>query len=626
MGAAVMRTSAGRVSGAALSKGMMRVAGPLWDSGTQYDTNSIVAFAGHTMKANAPTGRGMYPQGIGDGSTPDRDVLMAFRNGFAASVTGGYAGPTYVVTRGDDALDGAGAPVSGTLRYGLCGQYGIDHGGNYWDPLWIVFAPGLGDVVMDQGGVNTPVNPAPNRTIDGRGWTGKILFPRNDAAPLRGIASVGVKSPNNAGTPWFRDGGGYNGIANLIWAYLTVYNANVSSVNCEVFGGSAYSGGPTWYHHVTASGGADGVLDVLAWFAYIVEHPEFGIHVENLIKNVTIDWCQLGPHPTADALIFAYTKRAAPNQGADMVANNQASDGKITLSGVHPQDGYRADNLRITCHHTRFLGGAARNPKVACCRYHLYNCWIDRYGGHIGMEDPTWMVVPTDLSIGVPGGTSKGWSPALLATLDDARHRNWPYPIWDQNRVEHPGFGYGAECSRDGELLAENNVWTGYSAGDDHVLNDDLVARGFITTDQRWKATHPQDSKALNAIVNHANNWPDPLVICRGHLFETSAGFGTSITEIGGVGYSPAPSAFPGGVHGLFRGFRNGQYKLATQDYVNNPGWTWVQDGPVDGDGGGGPDWGGAPTYSYGMFPADSTLKADLQRGAGNVQVWQTIA
>lgn len=625
-----MRTAAGRVAASALAKGMMRIAGPLWDPAVQYATDATVAYAGHTMKATRPTGRGLYPQGIGDGSTADRDILMAQRNGFAVAVTGGYAGPTYPVTRLDDAVDGSGNPVPGTLRYGLSGRYNTDHGGNYWDPLWIVFDVTLGatpTIVVDQtSAALTPLYVAPNKTLDGRGRT--VTIQLTGAGINKGISLAGIKNPNGAHTPWNVDGTGYTGVSNVIVAYVTITNLSVADVTAEVFVGS-YGSDLVWLHHCELYGGADIILGLLGEYDYVVQHPTFGLHPENVLGRYTIDWCVLGPAPIAAAFAYTLNLTADPVKGAYLIADNQATDGKCCSNGLHPQDGYRADNNRVTFHHNVFRDTKARNPKCLVSRTHFYNNWLDHFGAYVGVANPAYMGIPTDVAVAVPGGTAVGWSVAARAGLGAAKHETWPFPVWDQTAVAPKGYGHAIDTGRDGEILSEANVFTGYTAGEEHRQSQALVDGGVITTGQRWFV---QDAQALAFLVSikHGagdNSWPDPIVYSHGELFEGSAAYDSQMFVIAGVGVTPDHRVAPfGGIPPIFRGWRQGHYDSTNQRYVRNSGGAWVQDGSVDGDSGGGPDWGGLPLYPYALLTADASLKTDLTRGAGNVQAWQQVS
>lgn len=624
-----MRTAASAVIAQALSEGMIRVAGPLWDPTVQYAAGATVAFAGHTMQATADVARGQYPQGLGDGTVGDRDILMGQRNGFAAAVTGGYAGPTYVVSRTDDAVDGSGNPVPGTLRYGLSGRYGTDHGGNYWDPLWIVFDPALGatpTITVDgTAAALTPLAVAPNKTLDGRGR--QVTIQLTGSGINKGLTVAGIKNPNNAHTPWNVDGSGYTGVANVILAFVTVANLSVGDVTAEVFTAS-YGSDLVWLHHCELYGGADIIVGLLGEYDYIVQHPTFGLHPENHLGRYTIDWCILGPAPTATAFSFTLNLSPSPFQGAYLTADNQATDGKCCSNGLHPQDGYRADNNRATFHHCVFRDTKARNPKCLVSRTHFYNNWVDHFGAYVGLASPTYMAIPADVTFPVPGGNALGWSVAARAGLGAAKHESWPFPVWDQTAVAPKGYGHGIDLGRDGELLCEANVFTGYTAGEEHRQSQALVDAGVITTGQRWRVQDPQ-AKAVLVSTKHGagdNSWPDPILYSHGELFEGTAAYDSAVTVLTGVGVTPDHRVAPfSGVPPIFRGWRQGHYETNTLRYVRNNNGTWVQDAAVGGDGGGGPDWGGLPPYAHVLLAADVTLKADLTRGSGNLQPWLAL-
>jgi hypothetical protein len=261
----------------------------------------------------------------------------------------------------------------------------------------------------------------------------------------------------------------------------------------------------------------------------------------------------------------------------------------------------------------------------------MYNCWVDHYGYRPGMARSDFMNIPTDVSYTIGTQTVHGWSVAARVAAETATPGShfwseWPYTVWKADENDSKGDGYGSEISRDGELLVENSVYTGYTAGEDHAMNDDLVAQGFITSGQRWKV-YSTAANSINAVINHGQNWPDPLAIVRGCLLEGSARYGDNLTVISGTAYAPSPNISPfNGTHPLFRGWRNGHYNSTSNDYVNNTSWTWAQDSGVNGDGGAGPDWGGVPPYTYPLYTADATLKADLTRGSGNAQAWQLVS
>ena len=168
--------------------------------------------------------------------TNDRGRLLAQRNGFAESVTGGHAAPRFTHV---NSLADSGP---GTLREAL------ERPG----PAWIVFR------VSGRLSLKTPIMVTPDKTVDGRG--------RNIVITDQGMIFDGRISGRRA---------------NLILAYLTFDHAqtdrNDDAIRIE--GG----GDLGWIHHCTLRDGTDGLIDI--------------VNARSRITRWTIDWCRFGPHP-----------------------------------------------------------------------------------------------------------------------------------------------------------------------------------------------------------------------------------------------------------------------------------------------------------------------------------------
>ncbi|HVV37156.1 MAG TPA: hypothetical protein VHC63_11180 [Acidimicrobiales bacterium] len=296
-----------------------------WDPTQAYASGARVTYSGRTWRAQGPTGRGQYPQGVGDGSRADRDLLLAQRNGFAQAVTGGDSGSTYVVTSTADST----AP--GTLRYGLTRP----------TPLWIVFDKSLGpDVTIT---LLSKLKPAANKTVDGRGVN----------VTINGSYDLSIKGL---------------GTVNHIWAYVnravTPIDAKYSVSHAFSIDGSPTKGAPVgfdliWLHHVTFGQTGDSIIGM-------------GKTGPNA-SRVTVDWCSFGPQPDVDAWVYAYNARTL---GQD----NSAENGKGAMCGLDPQDGASPDAIQTTFHHNRIRGSVQRNIKVHRSRSHFYNNFIERWG------------------------------------------------------------------------------------------------------------------------------------------------------------------------------------------------------------------------------------------------------
>jgi pectate lyase len=306
-----------------------------WSSGVAYATGSRVTYQGRTWRAVSATGRGQYPQGVGDGSRSDRDLLLAQRNGFAQAVTGGDAGATYVVTSTAD------TSTPGTLRYGLTRAV----------PLWIVFDKSLGPSITIQ--LQSKLKPLANKTVDGRGVSVRIT----------GSYDLSIKGL---------------GTVNNIWAYVDRVVAPVDSKFSVSHGfsidGTPASGAPVgfdliWLHHVGFGQTGDSIVGM----------GKSG----TAPSRVTVDWCSFGPQPDVDAWLYAYNAHT-------LGFNNSAENGKGAMCGLDPQDGAAPDAIQTTFHHNRFLASVQRNIKVHRSRSHFYNNFIDRWGY------PPLVTVPSD--------------------------------------------------------------------------------------------------------------------------------------------------------------------------------------------------------------------------------------
>lgn len=295
-----------------------------WAANLGYAAGSRVTYAGKTWRAVSAAARGQYPQGVGDGTRADRDLLLAQRNGFAKAVTGGDAGATYVVTTTADTT------AVGTLRYGLTRK----------EPLWIVFDKALGPTVTIT--LASKLKPTPNKTIDGRGLS--VAITGSFDISVKGLAS-----------------------ANHIWCYLdrvvTPVAAGFSGSHDFSVDGTPPKGAPAgfdqfWVHHVGFGQNGDDLL-VLA--------------KAGAPSAATVDWCRFGPTPDVDAWVYAYNARTL---GQD----NSAENGKVALVGIDPQDGAAPDAIQATFHHNRIHGSVQRNVKVQRGRAHFYNNLVDRWG------------------------------------------------------------------------------------------------------------------------------------------------------------------------------------------------------------------------------------------------------
>ena len=307
-----------------------------WDPSTGYAAGSRVSYRGQTWRAKQPAGPGQYPQGVGDGSRADRDLLLAQRNGFAQRVTGGDAGDTYVVTSTAD------TKTRGTLRYALMRP----------EPLWIVFDKALGPNVTIA--LTSKLKPLANKTVDGRGVNVRIT----------GSYDINIKGL---------------GVANQIWCYI---ERVVSPVTAPLGGihGFTIDGVPNkgdvggldliWLHHITFGQTGDSVLSI-------------GKAASSRPSRLTIDWCRFGLQPDVDAWLYAYNARTL---GQD----NSAENGKSAAVGLDPQDGQWPDAIQATWHHNHFEGAVQRIIKVQRARAHFYNNLVDRWA------QPPLVVQPND--------------------------------------------------------------------------------------------------------------------------------------------------------------------------------------------------------------------------------------
>ena len=307
-----------------------------WSGDFTYAPGARVTFAGRTWRAATATARGQYPQGVGDGSRADRDLLLAQRTGFAQGVTGGDSGATYVVTSTAD------TNTPGTLRYGLTRNV----------PLWIVFDKSLGPNITIA--LASKLKPLANKTVDGRGV----------AVTITGSYDILIKGL---------------GTANQIWCYVDrivapIVSAYAVNHGFTIDGTTASKGAPNgfdlvWLHHV----GLGQTGDTILGFTKLGASP----------SRVTVDWCRFGPQPGVDAWLYAYNARTL---GQD----NSAENGKGAMCGLDPQDGSSPDALQTTFHHNLIRGSVQRNIKVQRSRAHFFNNVVDRWGY------PPLVTVPSD--------------------------------------------------------------------------------------------------------------------------------------------------------------------------------------------------------------------------------------
>lgn len=401
-----------------------------WNSSQTYATGQRVEFNGHLWEASTATVPGQSPVGIGDGSMADRDFLMTQRSGFAQTVTGGYAGATYVVTRTDDAGT-ASAPTVGTLRYGLTRHA----------PLWIVFDPALGtNITCVMNHSVGHVNCYADKTVDGRG---RNVVIQGDASLTIG----GYISSLDVGNDWT------GGRGNHIWAYVTrqifPMSSDHDSADCWSFSGASGEGpqgtylphGPTgydliWLFHCTGGQTGDGITDM----------TDAGPNG----SRVTLDWCKFGASPDVDGWTWAnnHTFGGAPQAPpAQLGQDNMPDNGKAALLGLEPTaniygDAPYPDSAMVSISHCWYYATTDRNPQSRRTRIHMYNSLVSKWG----------------------------MAPGIIQTLspifdNDSNHPGWPQPI------VHSGFGQASiEIGNDSEILCQNTIFEPYQAGEVHVI------------------------------------------------------------------------------------------------------------------------------------------------------------
>lgn len=322
---------------------------PAIDRDMAYAAGSIGTFGGHTWMAVQDTARGHVPQGVGDGSTSDRQLLLDEVSGFAdeaGTTGGGLAGALYTVTSTDDTASTAETPAAGTFRYGAEG-YGL---ADPDDPRWIVFDPSLDGQTIER---NHDVKMRANKTIDGRGVN----------VTIGGSFDLVIRSltlPGAAGTVNWE-----GGVANIVIAYVTVAHPTLAANHDQDLIACDRGFDKVFIHHVTFTGGGDGQLD-------FTNVSDTRIPGGDRLGRVTVDWCHFGPHP--DAVAWA---NAVAN--GEVGVDNAADNGKVALTGLDSQDGAWPDALRVTFSRCLFKRGRQRQPKIQRSRVHMYNCMVDEW-------------------------------------------------------------------------------------------------------------------------------------------------------------------------------------------------------------------------------------------------------
>lgn len=541
-----------------------------WDSSTAYASGSQVTFGGYTWQANVDTAPQHAPQGVGDGTTADRDLLLGqLTRGWAGGlVTGGYAGSTYHVTNGND----SGA---GSLRAGL----------EDVNPLWIVFDGNYTIVTTSR------VDIRPNKTIDGRGRTVKV-------------SGQGAGRFQN-----LTNGDPTSTAANLIWAYVTFDDIWVDTSTSSAFKaggntiGNAGSADKIYVHHVSFQSISDSVFNM-------------GFVGTNISRS-TVDWSKTGPNPDAD-----------------LVAANGLINPVGATGGFHACTAVASTDVFTSTTHPFFQGqevylisrasGALPGGFVAGTSYYVRDVTANTFklsatrdntttpsnGGSlkdVTSDGSCWLVSLDDQSQGkVPTGyEGRGGDPYMsgkgmqwgvnhgsdgttgdydgylrtTVTLCDWRNGIIRQPkfqgAWGHlfnNRVYKwgnvqssagVGGGNGHEFDQNSQALLEYEIFDAYQTGERHWWSDLVPSVETLPADGT-------STRAINRISGSANT---KLVGC---------------WTDGSTGTSTSPSA-------------------STSD-SNNVDPTWL---PVP--------------YSYTPVTTRATLVQMLDRGAGNVQPWTRL-
>lgn len=316
-----------------------------YDPDSTYGIGAFVNHGGQRWQSIAPVPRDLPPQGIGDGSTADRDRLLAQRNAFvaAANVTGGYDGPTYVVNSLAD------TNTVGTLRYGITNASRAVLG----DPLWVVVDPSLDGQTIDLG---IPPLFAANTTLDLRGVPNLKVRPRQ-GWKINGITGLTKTNPGTINYP--------DADANVIVAYASL-DFDMTKNNQQGFP-MGYGFDRVWIHHVDMRGGSDTVTSCLyagsGGFGNL-----WGVGVIPQAR-VCYSWVRMGPITTNENLA------RWPVTGGD----NRPENSKVMKFGLDPEDAAWSDSLEVLLDHVLMDGSGQRQPVVGHSRVRMVNSEIARW-------------------------------------------------------------------------------------------------------------------------------------------------------------------------------------------------------------------------------------------------------
>lgn len=229
-----------------------------------------------------------------------RSQLLAKRNGYAATVTGGDAGATVYVTT----LADSGA---GSLR-----TYLTDPA-----PLWIRFHPSLAGGRITLAAAVAALG---DKTIDGRGCPGLVI-------------------DQGGGLTW-------TGHSNIILAYLAV-NSTVGSNN-SIDGLGFFGSDLIWLHHLTIGDTRDSCADFTGW------GPAGQC-------RVTMDWCRMGPNPGVHD--FAIGRTTSPHGnllGNPNLATQDAPEAGLFTLHHNVWEGVRDRNPFADSSHVHLYSSAVR--------------------------------------------------------------------------------------------------------------------------------------------------------------------------------------------------------------------------------------------------------------------------